>query len=278
MSRNSPTGRGGRVGGQRHRFRVMPQNYCAVARCPSRAVSDVAYHKFPVDSPQRQQWIDFVRSSGRGLAWTPRMSSRVCSRHFAPSCYRHDPVRLAQLGFPVKGLLLVPGALPTVYLGVDHRDRRGADPRPAGGAASTAEPIVERPRLESCSGMGCGPAVLVANHVVRMVKRTTTTDKRKADAMTQCAVPMMSRATAAYIDKNTKTTTVCLQTGCITAEVGPEKADASTQCAVRMTMKATQALSHPRGLRTVAVQTMISMANERLSGCASTPYGVMYFR
>ncbi|XP_075725452.1 THAP domain-containing protein 10 isoform X2 [Rhipicephalus microplus] len=234
MSRNSPTGRGGRVGGQRHRFRVMPQNYCAVARCPSRAVSDVAYHKFPVDSPQRQQWIDFVRSSGRGLAWTPRMSSRVCSRHFAPSCYRHDPVRLAQLGFPVKGLLLVPGALPTVYLGVDHRDRRGADPRPAGGAASTAEPIVERPRLESCSGMGCGPAVLVANHVVRMVKRTTTT--------------------------------------------GPEKADASTQCAVRMTMKATQALSHPRGLRTVAVQTMISMANERLSGCASTPYGVMYFR
>nr|XP_037286139.1 THAP domain-containing protein 10-like [Rhipicephalus microplus] len=128
----------------------MPQNYCAVARCPSRAVSDVAYHKFPVDSPQRQQWIDFVRSSGRGLAWTPRISSRVCSRHFAPSCYRHDPVRLAQLGFPVKGLLLVPGALPTVYLGVDHRDHRGADLRPAGAAASTAEPIVERPRLEVC--------------------------------------------------------------------------------------------------------------------------------
>ncbi|KAH7943871.1 hypothetical protein HPB52_012029 [Rhipicephalus sanguineus] len=211
----------------------MPKSYCVVARCPSREVSDVAYHKFPVDSHQRQQWIDFVRSSGRGLTWTPRVSSRVCSRHFASSCYRHDPVRLAQLGFSAKGLLLVPGALPTVYL--------GADPRPAWAAASAAEPsLAKRPRHE-------------------------------------CAVSMTTKATMASLSKSTNTRTVCLQTGRITEEVGPAKADASTQCAVRMTLKATQVSVNPRGSRTVAVQTMTSMATEPSSGCASTHCGVMYF-
>ncbi|KAL1443888.1 hypothetical protein MTO96_045773, partial [Rhipicephalus appendiculatus] len=52
-----------------------------------------------------------------------------------------------------------------------------------------------------------------------MISRTTTTDKLKVDATTQCAVPMMSRAAAACLEKNTKTTTVSLQTGRIAEEL-----------------------------------------------------------
>ncbi|XP_049273779.1 uncharacterized protein LOC119399699 isoform X2 [Rhipicephalus sanguineus] len=110
-----------------------------------------------------------------------------------------------------------------------------------------------------------------------MISRTTTTDKLKVDATTQCAVSMTTKATMASLSKSTNTRTVCLQTGRITEEVGPAKADASTQCAVRMTLKATQVSVNPRGSRTVAVQTMTSMATEPSSGCASTHCGVMYF-
>ncbi|KAH7948734.1 hypothetical protein HPB49_001429 [Dermacentor silvarum] len=102
--------------------------------------SDVPYHKFPRrSSPRRQRWIDFVRASGRGDTWTPRESSRICSRHFAPSCYKEHPARLAQLGISTKGLFLEPGALPTVYPG----------PPSSAGASVSAAPLAKRPRHEA---------------------------------------------------------------------------------------------------------------------------------
>ncbi|KAL3243426.1 hypothetical protein MRX96_047427, partial [Rhipicephalus microplus] len=140
------------------------------------AVSDVAYHKFPVDSPQRQQWIDFVRSSGRGLAWTPRMSSRVCSRHFAPSCYRHDPVRAGPARLPGEGATTScpercrpsTSVWTTVTAVVRTRAQLGELPPLRSRSSSVHD-------SSPAQAWDVGPAVLVANHVVRMVKRTTTT-------------------------------------------------------------------------------------------------------
>ncbi|KAH6942881.1 hypothetical protein HPB50_011414 [Hyalomma asiaticum] len=206
----------------------MPKKHCSIALCSSKE-TDVVYHKFPVGLPQRQQWIDFVRASGRGDTWAPRKKSRICSRHFAPSCYVQDPERLAQLGFSTKALLLGPGALPTVYIGADL----------AAGSTSAA-PSAKRPR-----------------HEVRRLK---------VDATSQCAIFMTSKGTMATLAKSTNT--VGLQAVRITEDVGRVKVDASTQCAVRMTLKATQAAFNPRGSRTVGVQTMNSMANGLVDLCA----------
>ncbi|XP_049524146.1 uncharacterized protein LOC119453496 isoform X2 [Dermacentor silvarum] len=186
----------------------MSKKICVVPLCPAKE-SDVPYHKFPRrSSPRRQRWIDFVRASGRGDTWTPRESSRICSRHFAPSCYKEHPARLAQLGISTKGLFLEPGALPTVYPG----------PPSSAGASVSAAPLAKRPRHECCSGMGCTPAVSMGHCGVEMVSKATTTAKLKVDATTQCAVLRIPKSTMASRVKLTSTTG--MQTERITEEVG----------------------------------------------------------
>ncbi|XP_065311896.1 THAP domain-containing protein 10-like isoform X1 [Dermacentor albipictus] len=274
----------------------MSRKVCVVALCPS-GESDVPYHRFPRESsPRRQRWIDFVRASGRGDAWSPRESSRVCSRHFAPSCYKRHPASLARLGLSTKGLYLEPGALPTVYPAV-------RTPCPPGGGAVAAPFANGRPRRECCSDVRGAPAVSTGHCRLDMVSKATTTARLKVDATTQCAVLMTPKATMASrgklassvgvqtdrmtedvgklkIDATTqcavlmtpkatmavrtkRTSTVGLQTGRIVEQMGLRKADVATQCAVPMTLKATQATVNPRSTRTVGIQTT-SATNQQL--------------
>ncbi|XP_054925791.1 uncharacterized protein [Dermacentor andersoni] len=239
---------------------AMSRKFCVVALCPS-GESDVPYHRFPRESsPRRQRWIDFVRASGRGDAWTPRESSRICSRHFAPSCYKRHPASLARLGLSTKGLYLEPGALPTVYPAV-------RTPCPPGGSGVAAPFTNRRPRHEPTppgyqasalflyddgllgpkfpsakpgvtkAGTSRSPG-LTLEHPHRILWHSGKTQCCSAVSGTpaastgRCRLGMVSKATT-------------------TAKL---KVDATTQCAVLMTPKATMA-SRVKLASTVGVQT-----------------------
>ncbi|KAH7935111.1 hypothetical protein HPB52_004355 [Rhipicephalus sanguineus] len=81
-------------------------------------------HRFPNDPARRRVWVDFVRR-GRNRDWTPAKRSLICSRHFAPDCYRAGNHRyLVDFGFELtKKQYLEPEAVPTLYAAsAKHRD------------------------------------------------------------------------------------------------------------------------------------------------------------
>ncbi|XP_075559882.1 uncharacterized protein LOC142591439 [Dermacentor variabilis] len=237
---------------------AMTRKLCVVSLCPS-GESDVPHHRFPRESsPRRQRWIDFVRASGRGDEWTPRESSRICSRHFAPSCYKRHPASLARLGLSTKWLYLEPGALPTVYPAVrtlcppggsvvaapftNRRPRR--EPTPPGYQASALflyDDGLLGPKLPSAkpgvtkAGTSKSPR-LTREHPHRILWHSgkCCSDVRGTPAVStgHCRLEMVSKATT-------------------TAKL---KVDATTQCAVLMTPKATMA-SRVKLASTVGVQT-----------------------
>lgn len=86
--------------------------HCCVDFCTSYSSSGVSIHRFPVDGARRQKWIEFVRGAGGRSEWTPRTSSRICSLHFEPACYRHD---VQDTTLPRLRRWLEPDALPTIY-------------------------------------------------------------------------------------------------------------------------------------------------------------------
>ncbi|KAH6930411.1 hypothetical protein HPB50_013347 [Hyalomma asiaticum] len=93
-------------------------------------------HRFPLDGTRRQKWIEFVRGAAGRSEWTPRKSSRICSLHFEPSCYKQD---VQDTTLPRLRRGLEPDALPTIY--------------PSSGAGSVHSSSPKRPRLQASSDM-----------------------------------------------------------------------------------------------------------------------------
>ncbi|KAH9361013.1 hypothetical protein HPB48_006328 [Haemaphysalis longicornis] len=90
----------------------MPK-YCAASFCQTKSKQGIALHRFPRDPQQLLGWTEFVRRSGRGNSWTPNPQSLLCSLHFAPGCYVHNPTCLSQYS-PQALRILDHGALPTI--------------------------------------------------------------------------------------------------------------------------------------------------------------------
>lgn len=95
--------------------------YCSVEACPSKSTDGAKLHYFPRDDAQREAWTEFVRGSGLN-SWVPKKASRLCSLHFADDCYRLSPKLMSEFARQHTGLrlhtnlLLVPGAVPTIYV------------------------------------------------------------------------------------------------------------------------------------------------------------------
>lgn len=87
--------------------------YCSVSCCRTKSKQGIALHRFPRDPQRLLRWTEFVRRSARGNDWTPSTRSLLCSLHFAPGCYVHNPTCLDQYGSQALRIL-ERGAFPTI--------------------------------------------------------------------------------------------------------------------------------------------------------------------
>ncbi|KAH6921057.1 hypothetical protein HPB50_027950 [Hyalomma asiaticum] len=149
-------------------------------------------HRFPLDGTRRQKWIEFVRGAAGRSEWTPRKSSRICSLHFEPSCYKQD---VQDTTLPRLRRGLEPDALPTIY--------------PSSRAGSVHSSSPKRPRLQASSDMeheaAASPNIWTFPSTDHEVDESeNAAGQVKVDAQSQCFVPVASKATQVVLKAPTR--------------------------------------------------------------------------
>lgn len=117
-------------GGESSQFFLQAKMvYCSAFNCNNdgKKMKHLSFFQFPSDEKYRQIWKEKVRR----LNWEPNKYSRLCSAHFEPHCYVHDPKLFESLGLPKpKKVILKLDAVPTIF---NYEDR-------------SAKPITEKAR------------------------------------------------------------------------------------------------------------------------------------
>ncbi|XP_077564047.1 uncharacterized protein LOC144179529 isoform X2 [Haemaphysalis longicornis] len=204
---------------------------CSVDFCPSHTGSGASMHRFPLgDGPRRQKWIEFVRGAAGRTEWTPRKSSRICSLHFEPACYKQD---LPNVLLPRPRCCLEPDAVPSIYNFV--------------GPDSEHSSLSQRPRLEvriayvllAC--VWCHKYVMTPNIVQALA------DMHPEDA----ASPTIWAGPSADCEVNE-----------VEKAAGQVKVDAESQCIVQVSSKATQVVlkAHTKAAKVQTTRTVKEMA------------------
>ena len=84
----------------------------------------VSFFQFPTDEKYRQIWTEKVRR----LNWEPNKYSRLCSAHFEPHCFLHDPKFFESLGLPrPRKVVLKHDAIPTIFNYEDRTAKSDSD-------------------------------------------------------------------------------------------------------------------------------------------------------
>ncbi|XP_077548962.1 uncharacterized protein LOC144162343 [Haemaphysalis longicornis] len=166
---------------------------CSVDFCPSHTGSGASMHRFPQgDGPRRQKWIEFVRGAAGRTEWTPRKSSRICSLHFEPACYKQDPPYAL---LPRPRCCLEPDAVPSIYNVV--------------GPDSEHSSLSKRPRLQALSDMhpedAASPTIWAGPSAdCGLNEVAKAAGQAKVDAESQCIVQVSSKATQVVLKAHTK--------------------------------------------------------------------------
>lgn len=100
--------------------------YCSAFNCNNdgKKVKKVSFFQFPTDEKYRQIWAEKVRR----LNWEPNKFSRLCSAHFEPHCFLHDPKLFESLGLPrPRKVVLKHDAIPTIFNYEDRTAKSDSD-------------------------------------------------------------------------------------------------------------------------------------------------------
>ncbi|XP_077532712.1 THAP domain-containing protein 10-like [Haemaphysalis longicornis] len=177
---------------------------CSVDFCPSHTGSGASMHRFPPgDGPRRQKWIEFVRGAAGRTEWTPQKSSRICSLHFEPACYKQFLLNTLP---PRERCLLEPDAVPSIYVVGFHSEhssrRRG-----------------QKALSDMHHGEAAPPTVWTYPSADWGLKVEKAAGQAKVDAQSQCVVYVSSKGTQAALTAYTKVARV--QTTQTVNKMGP---------------------------------------------------------
>ena len=87
----------------------MP-DICCLDKCSNQNDGNVSCHKWPSTHRVSEKWIEFTREANNDSEWMPCGSSRICSVHFEPDCFRNYLQFTMGLA---KKLVVKPEAVPT---------------------------------------------------------------------------------------------------------------------------------------------------------------------
>ncbi|XP_037527625.1 THAP domain-containing protein 10-like isoform X2 [Rhipicephalus sanguineus] len=210
----------------------MAGTYCVVDFCTTKQYGSTPMHKFPTETSQRQQWIDFVRATGR-KDWVPSKSSRICARHFETSCYVTVPECMVKLGFSPGRAQLQRGAIPSIY------------PDMCSVSAASGSISRKRPCYETCSDRGHEPdlPLHMPTHLCASGNdKATTAGCFVANVHTQCHVEVGIRGTQAALKPASRSTGVQTRLTVLPVEAVLK----ATQVALKRASRSTGGQTRPR--------------------------------